>query len=257
MAGFRERAAAAAELPYVPHPAVTLLIDFGDALLVDGPGGRELRGSCAVGLAPRGLLGRSRDTDCLQLRLSPVAAYAVLGGAAAELGGSAAALDDVWGRDAAALRERLRGAASWDARFAVAEAALVRRRQTRDGLADPEVAFAWRQMARTGGRVRVAALAVEVGWSRKRLWSRFRSQLGVTPKRAAQLIRFDHASHRLAAGHAAAAVAAAGGYADQSHLHHDVVAFAGMTPRAVAGTPWLAVDPVAWPTASARGAARA
>ena len=50
----------------------------------------------------------------------------------------------------------------------------------------------------------------------------------------------------LAAGRAPAGVAAEGGYADQSHLHRDVVAFTGLTPTAVAGEPFLAVDDVAW-----------
>ncbi|WP_443065488.1 helix-turn-helix domain-containing protein [Streptomyces sp. NBC_00536] len=70
---------------------------------------------------------------------------------------------------------------------------------------------------------------------------------GLPPKRAAQLVRFDRAVHRLAAGDAAVRVAADGGYADQSHLHRDVAAFAGVTPSAVAREPWLAVDDVAWP----------
>ena len=95
------------------------------------------------------------------------------------------------------------------------------------------------------GQVRVERLAAEVGWSRKRLWSRFRSQIGLTPKRAAQLIRFDHVAHRLAAGHSAALVAAESGYADQSHLHREVMAFAGVTPKAVTATPWLTVDHIA------------
>jgi AraC-like DNA-binding protein len=86
------------------------------------------------------------------------------------------------------------------------------------------------------------ALAAQTGWSRKRLWSRFRSQIGLTPKRAAQLVRFDHAAHRLAAGHSPALVAAESGYVDQSRLHRDVVAFAGLTPAAVAASPFLAVD---------------
>ncbi|MDG4782541.1 helix-turn-helix domain-containing protein [Micromonospora sp. WMMD961] len=78
----------------------------------------------------------------------------------------------------------------------------------------------------------------------------FRSQLGITPKRAARLVRFDHAVHLLAAGHAAAAVATESGYVDQSHLHRDVLAFAGQTPTAVAAAPWLAIDEIAWPASS-------
>jgi hypothetical protein len=41
-------------------------------------------------------------------------------------------------------------------------------------------------------------------------------------------------------------VAAESGDADQSHLHREVMAFAGVTPTAIAVAPWLAVDPVAW-----------
>jgi AraC-like DNA-binding protein len=104
-------------------------------------------------------------------------------------------------------------------------------------------------MLASRGRVRVERLAAEAGWSRKRLWSRFRAQIGLTPKRAARLVRFDHAARLLAEGHSAAAVAADSGYADQSHLHRDVLAFAGMTPAAMAVTPFLAVDDVAWPDA--------
>jgi AraC-like DNA-binding protein len=99
------------------------------------------------------------------------------------------------------------------------------------------------------GRARVDGLADEVGWSRKRLSARFRAQLGVTPKRAARLVRFDHAARLLAAGHSAAGVAAESGYVDQSHLHREVKSFTGCTPTAVAVAPWLAIDDAAWPGA--------
>ncbi|HEY1698974.1 MAG TPA: hypothetical protein VGG75_04565 [Trebonia sp.] len=61
------------------------------------------------------------------------------------------------------------------------------------------------------------------------------------------LARFDHAAHRLAVGGGPALVAAEGGYVDQSHLHRDAAEFAGLTPAAVAVTPFLAIDDVAWP----------
>jgi AraC-like DNA-binding protein len=232
------------DLPVVPYPAVTVAVNLGDGLLVDDNCGRQQRDIVVVGLAPDGVRVRGRGIEGLQIRLSPVLAHEVLG-ASSDLSGTVEALDDLWGRDARRMEEQLRAAASWDDRFAIAEAALAQRIEA--GLAvDPEVGFACRQMAISHGQVRVERLASEVGWSRKRLWSRFRSQIGLTPKHAARLVRFDHAAHRLAAGDSPAQVAAESGYVDQSHLHRDVRTFAGLTPAAVAAAPWLAVDDIAW-----------
>ncbi|WP_217553542.1 helix-turn-helix domain-containing protein [Streptomyces sp. GbtcB6] len=245
MAGFRARTRDPIDLSVVPYPAVTVAVDLGDRpLAVDDPGGRRHHGSIVAGLAAGGLRGHGRAIECLQIRLSPLFAHAVFGDCT-ELGGTVVALADLWGPDAVRTQEQLRAARSWPDRFAIAEAALARRYQAGRAV-DPEVAFVWREMVTHLGGVRVEPLAAEAGWSRKRLWSRFRSQTGLTPKRAAQLIRFDHAAHRLAAGHGAARVAAEIGYVDQSHLHRDVRAFAGVTPAAVSHAPWLAVDDVAW-----------
>jgi hypothetical protein len=127
MAGFRDRATDLVDLRAVPHPAVTVVVDISDGLLVvdDNVSGRQQRGSVVAGLAPGSVRGRGRDIECLQIRLSPVLAHAVLG-ASAQLGGTVAALDDIWGRDATRTQEQLRAATSWDDRFAIAEAALAR-----------------------------------------------------------------------------------------------------------------------------------
>jgi AraC-like DNA-binding protein len=248
MAGFRQRVPALADIAMVAHPSVTLIVDLseGEGVVYDTHGRHE-RGS-VVGLLPGDLRAAGRGVECLQVRLEPVAAAAVLG-ASTELSGTVVSLDDVWGRDAGRAEDRLRAAASWDERFTIAVEILGRRLGARPPV-DPEVAYTWRRTLTSRGRVRVDGLADEVGWSRKRLWSRFRSQLGITPKRAARLVRFDHAAHLLAAGHAAASVAAQSGYVDQSHLHREVRAFAGLTPTAVAVAPWLAIDDVAWPASS-------
>ncbi|TYC19855.1 AraC family transcriptional regulator [Micromonospora sp. MP36] len=250
MAGFRQRIPALVDIAMVAHPSVTLLVDLseGDGLVYDTQGRHE-RGSVVVGLLPGDLRATGRGVgECLQIRLEPIAAAAVLG-ASAELSGMIVSLEDVWGRDAGRAEDRLRAATSWDERFTIAQEILGRRLGARPPV-DPEVAYTWQRTLTSRGRVRVDGLADEVGWSRKRLWSRFRSHLGITPKRAARLVRFDHAAHLLAAGRAVASVATDCGYVDQSHLHREVKAFAGLTPTAVAVAPWLAIDDVAWPASS-------
>jgi AraC-like DNA-binding protein len=246
MAGFSDRATDLIDVALVAHPAVTVLFDLGDEpLVVTDDTGQRQRGCIVAGLAPSGARGRGgRSFECLQVRLSPIVAHALLG-ASSQSGGTLINLDDLWGRDAERTQERLRAASSWEDRFAIAEAALALRREAGRAV-DPEVAFAWGQLMASRGRVRIERLAAKVGWSRKRLWSRFGAQIGITPKRAALLIRFDQAAHRLAAGQTAAEVAADSGYVDQSHLHRDVVAFTGVTPAAIAVAPFLAVDDVAW-----------
>jgi AraC-like DNA-binding protein len=246
MAGFRDRGCTPPGLRLIPHPAVTLVLVFGGTIAVEDALGRRQQGSFVTGLgfgeALRAL--RAESFECLQIRLSPVVAHAVLGGAVADLASTVVPLDDLWGRESAEVLERLAGLSSWDERFGLADAWLAHRAAAAPVSA--EVAWAWRGIVAGRGSVRVERLAAELGWSRKRLWSRFQAQIGLPPKRAAKLVRFDHAVHGLAAGRAPAGVAAEGGYTDQSHLHRDVVAFTGLTPAAVAGEPFLAVDDVAW-----------
>ncbi|WP_433226825.1 helix-turn-helix domain-containing protein [Microtetraspora malaysiensis] len=248
MAGFRAHETTPVALRLIPHPAVTLALVFGAGLVTaDAATGRWQRGSLVAGLGFGAVpVRRTENFACVQVRLSPVVARAVLGVCPADLGGAVVTLDDLWGREASRITERLADASSWEERLALTDALLARRREAGSPV-DPEVAWAWRRIVVSHGLVRVDRLAAELGWSRKRLWSRFHSQIGLPPKRAAKLVRFDHAAHRLAAGQDAARVAADGGYTDQSHLHRDVVAFTGVTPATVADEPFLAIDDIAWP----------
>jgi AraC-like DNA-binding protein len=224
---------------------VTLILVFGGTIAVADVAGRARQGNFVTGLGFGEVLRvlRVESFECLQVRLSPVVARAVLGGAVADLD------------DAVVTRRRV-GSGRGATRCAAGRGRLLAGplRAGRRGLAgrcavspvSPEVGWVWRRILASGGMARIEHLAAELGWSRKRLWSRFRSQLGLPPKRAAKLFRFDQAVHHLVAGEAAAEVAANGGYADQSHLHRDVVAFTGLTPATVVDEPFLAVDDVAW-----------
>ena len=115
---------------------------------------------------------RGENFECVQVRLSPVIARAVLGVSPADLDGAVVALDDLWGRQASRIREQLGEVSSWQDRFALTDALLARRHEAGPPV-DPEVAWAWHRIVVSRGLVRVDGLAAEVGWSRKRLWSRF------------------------------------------------------------------------------------
>ncbi|MEV6682823.1 helix-turn-helix transcriptional regulator [Streptomyces erythrochromogenes] len=235
MAGYRDRTGSRLDMQVLPQPAVIVVVGLGDGpLTVEcASGHRPLRGLVAS-LSPRPARIRGEGVECVEVALSPRAAYTLLGVSPLELDGSITGLDDLWGRHARLLREQLADTASWQERLALTDGFLRRRAAGAPPMA-AEVAAAWDTIVAGRGRVRVADLAAACGWSRKRLWARFSAQVGLTPKRAAMLVRFDHAARALLAGERAGDVAAACGYADQPHLHRDIQALAGCTPGALAG----------------------
>ncbi|MFE7455561.1 helix-turn-helix domain-containing protein [Streptomyces sp. NPDC057554] len=235
LAGFRDRAAVGLDMQVLPQPAVVVVIALGDApFTVESVTGHRPMRSFVAPLSPGPAHIRGERVMCVEVCLSPQAAHTLLGVPPRELDGSVTALEDLWGRHARLLRERLTDATTWQERLVLTDAFLTRRAAGAPTMS-PEVAAAWDTIVAHRGRVRVADLAASFGWSRKRLWSRFTDQIGLTPKRAAVLVRFDHAARALHAGDSASDTALACGYADQSHLHRDVRALAGCTPGALAG----------------------
>ncbi|MEU5128565.1 helix-turn-helix domain-containing protein [Streptomyces mobaraensis] len=235
MAGFRDRAAGGLHKRVLPRPDVVVVIGFGeDPFTVDGATGRQSVRSFVAAPAPGPARVAGERVECVEMRLSPPAAYALLGGVLPHPPDRpVVGLDEVWGRQERQLRERLPETASWEERLALVDEFLTRRAARAPAMAS-EVVAAWEHIVTRRGRVRVGELAASCGWSRKRLWSRFTAQIGLTPKRAAMLVRFDHAARALRAGRSAADTALACGYTDQPHLHRDVLAFAGCTPGALA-----------------------
>ena len=152
----------------------------------------------------------------------------------------------VLGGVCAELRARALAAPGWPERFATLDEILLRRlaattatatRAATAASAAPEIRFAWRQLLQTGGTARISDLAAETGWSGRHLTSRFRAEIGLTPKAAARVIRFDRARHLLirqasekSSGYRLADLAAACGYFDQAHLAREFRALAGCPP---------------------------
>lgn len=181
------------------------------------------------------VIGHDGAQSGIQLRVSPLASRALLGMPAGELAGTDVAGEDVLGGMGSELREQIVMADGWRERFAILDAGLTRRIDARHRVPQP-VARAWHLMLRSAGAIPVAKIAREIGYSERHLTNRFRQEIGLTPKLASRVIRFDRARHLLqrqfiSDGRADIARAAAcSGYCDQSHLVRDFNAFTELPP---------------------------
>ncbi|MGW6708843.1 helix-turn-helix transcriptional regulator [Streptomyces sp. NPDC054956] len=99
----------------------------------------------------------------------------------------------------------------------------------------PEVLWAWHELHRTRGRIRVARLAADTLWSVRHLERRFREQIGHSPAAIARILRFTHALRLQKKGLPLARVAELAGFHDQAHFNHTVRAVTGTTPTEFLG----------------------
>jgi AraC-like DNA-binding protein len=96
------------------------------------------------------------------------------------------------------------------------------------------VAFALADLHLRRSVARIGQIANAVGLSRKRFSERFKTEVGVTPKRYCRLLRFQRALARAHGGDSVdwGDLALACGYFDQAHLIHEFREFSGLTPTA-------------------------
>jgi len=165
---------------------------------------------------------------CIQVDFTPLGARRFLGAPMDTVAHRTVDLSDLLGPSLELLRERLLETDSWSARFALLDAILLARMGSM--AVTDEVAWAWEQLRRSHGTVRVGALTSQLGWTRRRLGAAFREEVGLTPKPFARLLRFEEARRRLGLGEPAIAVAASTGYSDQAHMVREFSALAGVTP---------------------------
>jgi AraC-like DNA-binding protein len=240
--GYTESGPAVARLE-PPPGRIELIVSFGPHIDVIEPSGRrERHRSFAVGLAEEhSFTEHDGEQAGVQIGISPPAARALLGVPLGAIAHRVVALDELLGRSGDELAERLAMASGWDERFRLLDAAIARRLAA--GTPPPrEVSWAWERLAASGGATRVDALARETGWSRRHLAERFRSEIGLSPKVAARVLRFQRVTARLRAGRPdrLAELALDCGYYDQAHLNRDFRAFAGCTPTEyVSGFPFV------------------
>lgn len=223
LCGFTQRTPAPERAREGPGASVIVVLTFEEHWLIDG----QRHTSFIAGLHEQQVTtehpGRSFG---MQLDLNPLAARSLVGGPLHEFANRSVPLEDVLAEPF--LVERLAIAHGWDARFALLEDVLSRRLV--DAKPPEELSWAWRRLQESQGRVRVGALATELGWSRRRIVERFRDGLGLPPKTLARLLRFEHA-RALAGTMPWAEVAYECGFADQSHLIAEFRRITGRTPE--------------------------
>ena len=205
-----------------PGTDVVVILTFEEHWLIDG----ERHTSFVAGLHERQVTtehpGRSLG---MQVNLDPLAARALVGAPLHELAGRTVPLEEIVD---ASLVERLADARGWDARFALLDDTLAP--PLADAHPSPEVAWAWRRLRATHGRVAIGELAAELGWSRKRMVARLRDEIGLPPKAAARVLRFERA-RELAGTMPWGELAFECGFSDQSHLIAEFRRITGRTPE--------------------------
>lgn len=244
--GYRQRGMPPSRHRGLPSPYLTLILTLDEPLVIAAhPDRRQAPGSydALIGglhLAPA-LITSDGASSGIQVSVNPLGCRALFGLPAAELRNVDTDLSSVLDPVAVdEVRDRMRAASGWAERFAEVDRWLTRMARSRTTGAraaevHPDVARAFRRLVAGGGDVPIAQLAGEVGWSARHLTARFAAEVGLRPKEAARVIRFDRVRRRIAPGVRLADVAAAGGYFDQAHLARDFREFAGVSP-----TRWLA-----------------
>jgi AraC-like DNA-binding protein len=247
--GYRQRGVPPARHRGLPSPFLTLIFTLDEPLvMLAHPDPRQPPGDFGALLgglhsAPA-LITHDGAQSGIQVAVRPLGARALLGLPAGELAELDLPAETVLGGACAELRARTVAATSWPERFAILDEILLRRAGIARSPA-PEVAWAWRQLLASGGTVRIADLAAGTGWSGRHLTGRFRTEIGLTPKAAARVIRFDRARHLLIRharsisgddgndgndGYRLADLAVACGYFDQAHLAREFRSLAGCPP---------------------------
>jgi AraC-like DNA-binding protein len=236
--GYRQRGVAPGRHRGLPSPYLTLIFTWDEPLVVAAhPDPRQAPGEFetllgGLHLSPAWITHPGRQSG-VQVAVRPLGCRALFGLPAAEVAYQDIEVTALLGeRLIEEIRSRLRDAPDWPSRFAVLDTMLLRGIGPGAGVR-PEVAYAAKRLFR--GDVPIAEVAGEIGWSGRYLTDRFRAEVGLRPKEAARVGRFDRARRAIRPSARLADIAAGHGFADQSHLVREFQAFAGCAP-----SEWLA-----------------
>jgi AraC-like DNA-binding protein len=170
--------------------------------------------------------------DCVEVRLPPLAAYALFGGAIVERNRAPVDLLEIAPLPTKILLDQLRATRDWGARLLAVDRFPARGFAESRERIRPELAWAWHTLERSGGQVAVRALAETIGWSERHFINQFCAYFGVRPKAAARRLRFSRAFGDVLSGSGSdlCAIAARAGFSDQSHMTREFRDLSGLTP---------------------------
>jgi len=224
----------------------SMLFELGRTCTLDGCWQTDGNAYCGTIAGPKTAVGRIAAGDLPQMLgvlFRPGARVgSLLGVPVRALTNRAIQIVEAWGNDAKSLPIEL---AELDeaGRIDRIEAILLQRlaspRKERTTTVNAEGLAA--SALRRRGRITVEAMAGAGGVSRQHLTREFHDRLGITPKLYCRLARFQSGLAYAGFGEAVdwAQIAAAMGYADQSHLIAEFREFGGMTPHQLASQDWF------------------
>jgi len=219
----------------LPTDEVPVIVSFGAPIRIYDAGDSErssVRGSFATGAYDSYVrVVSSGPSGGVQIDFSILGARLFLNQPLDALRNQSVPLEDVLGPLADRLTSMLQEAPDWDARFVILDREIGAR--LRSASRPPaQVTWAWRRIVGTNGRIDIGRIVDEVGWSQRHLITRFRSDIGLSPKTMARVMRFGRAARllRLPVRPGLSTIALDCGYYDQSHFTRDFRTFAGVTP---------------------------
>jgi AraC-like DNA-binding protein len=215
----------------MPSCGAALLINLQDDELrwreLNGAANR-IRGFGICGPQPRPIeIDTFQQRFIMGVEFRQAGAAALLGIPGYELTAAHVGLDDLYGREATSLHERLVEAPSARARFRILEEWLLPRARARSGRCLPVV-----HALSLLERMPVAAVAAQLAVSPKRLIQSFRTEVGLTPKLYCRVRRFERLLKAIEQTNDVnwALIGGHHGYYDQAHLTHEFRSLSGYSP---------------------------
>lgn len=214
-------------------PGAVLILAFGTPMEVGGERFTAFTGGLSDRFTVTRVMGPSEGVEVV---LTPFGARRLFGMPMRHLTNLTVPLADLLGPWADMAVGRLVETASWRERLALADRLLVTRVHEGPSLG-PEVPWAWAQLLTSGGLVSPPTLAEALGWSHRHFVARFQDQVGLSPKTAGRVIRFERAMRLLRSGAAIARVAAECGFYDQAHMNREFRVLGDTTPGQIRPRP--------------------